>query len=385
MKKYLISTFFLLSTFIYAQVGIGTTTPNADAALDINGASGGLLLPRVALTSTTSPTPHTMNVEGMTVYNTTTVADVSPGIYYNNGTVWIKLDTTLGNYWGLNGNSGTVSGVNFIGTTDDQAVDFRTNNSVRARLTSKGQLELINPEESVFVGEQSGTNSTNVKNVGIGYKTINNGNGKYNVAIGNNTMTRTNGGSDYNVAVGYLAMEKNLNGADFNTAFGYSALRELVGGDGNTAIGHLAQADLTTGSNNTSLGYHALRYNLSGNKNVAIGQGALSTNESGNNNIAIGFWAGYFQTGSNKLYIETTDASSPLIGGDFLNDRAGINYDINSLTHTLNVGGSIKIDTFLNLAPMNSAPSTPSEGDIYYNATLKKVQVYNGAIWESLN
>jgi hypothetical protein len=42
-------------------------------------------------------------------------------------------------------------------------------------------------------------------------------------------------------------------------------------------------------------------------------------------NVFIGYNAGYFETGSNKLYIENSNSSSPLIGGDFLNDKVFLN------------------------------------------------------------
>jgi hypothetical protein len=67
----------------------GVTPPNASAGLDINYTSQGLLIPRIALTGTTSFAPLAAHVAGMVVYNTATVADVTPGMYYNNGTKWI--------------------------------------------------------------------------------------------------------------------------------------------------------------------------------------------------------------------------------------------------------------------------------------------------------
>ncbi|HMP95090.1 MAG TPA: hypothetical protein PKD90_19575, partial [Phnomibacter sp.] len=52
-----------LSTTTLAQVGIGTNTPNASAALDIDFANKGLLIPRINLTSLTDagtiPSPAT--------------------------------------------------------------------------------------------------------------------------------------------------------------------------------------------------------------------------------------------------------------------------------------------------------------------------------------
>jgi hypothetical protein len=44
--------------------------------------------------------------------------------------------------WSLTGNSGTVPGTNFIGTTDNQNLIFKTNNVERIRLLSNGRLLL---------------------------------------------------------------------------------------------------------------------------------------------------------------------------------------------------------------------------------------------------
>ena len=76
-------------------MGIGTTTPNANALLDVDATStaGGILLPRLSLTSTTSFAPLSAHVAGMMVYNTATVNDVTPGFYYNNGTKWNSVSS----------------------------------------------------------------------------------------------------------------------------------------------------------------------------------------------------------------------------------------------------------------------------------------------------
>ncbi len=67
----------------------GATTPDASAGLDVNFPTKGLLIPRIALTSTTSFLPLASHVAGMVVYNTATSGDVAPGFYFNNGTMWI--------------------------------------------------------------------------------------------------------------------------------------------------------------------------------------------------------------------------------------------------------------------------------------------------------
>ncbi|MBD8389369.1 hypothetical protein [Dysgonomonas sp. BGC7] len=87
----------LLSVHLQAQVTIGSNKPpHNDALLDLkensgNTSSKGLLLPRVSLSSTVSPSPLSAHTAGMTVYNIATLADVSPGYYYNDGAKWVKL------------------------------------------------------------------------------------------------------------------------------------------------------------------------------------------------------------------------------------------------------------------------------------------------------
>ena len=68
------------------------TPANPSAGLDVNFTSKGLLIPRVALQSTSDFSPMTSHEAGMLVYNTATVGDVKPGFYFNNGTSWV---------WGL--------------------------------------------------------------------------------------------------------------------------------------------------------------------------------------------------------------------------------------------------------------------------------------------
>lgn len=83
----------LFSTVMSAQVKIGGTDgiPNASAMLEVQSTNKGILLPRVALTSTTAFAPLAAHVAGMTVYNTATAGDVTPGQYYNDGTKWNKI------------------------------------------------------------------------------------------------------------------------------------------------------------------------------------------------------------------------------------------------------------------------------------------------------
>jgi len=85
--------FYLLPFTCSAQVAINTSgaTPDASAGLDVSFTNKGVLIPRVALTQTTSSSPITSPATSLLVYNTATVNDVTPGYYYWNGSQWVRI------------------------------------------------------------------------------------------------------------------------------------------------------------------------------------------------------------------------------------------------------------------------------------------------------
>lgn len=83
------------------KVGIGTTTPNASAVLDVSSSDKGVLLPKVSLTSTTDQVTIATPATGLLAYNTATAGvapyDVSPGYYYWDGAKWAKMSSSTSN------------------------------------------------------------------------------------------------------------------------------------------------------------------------------------------------------------------------------------------------------------------------------------------------
>jgi hypothetical protein len=128
------------------NLGVNTLNPDASAILDITHTSRGLLIPRLPLTSTTDVTTITSPALSLLVFNTNTAGvppnDVKPGFYYFNGTKWVGIGT--GNAWELLGNTGTIAGTNFIGTTDAQDVVFKTN--------SVENMRILNTNGNVGIG-----------------------------------------------------------------------------------------------------------------------------------------------------------------------------------------------------------------------------------------
>ena len=94
-----------------------------------------------------------------------------------------------------------------------------------------------------------------------------------------------------------------------------------------TACGSSALYANTLGNYNVGIGGQANYYNESGTKNTIIGYQAGRANAAHNKsgNVFLCYQAGYSELGDNKLYIENSNSSSPLIWGDFTNDIAAIN------------------------------------------------------------
>ena len=310
LNKILSILFFLTAVFSNAQVGIGTTNPNS--ILDIRSSNqatpannDGVLVPKVDAFPATNPTSLQ---NGMLLFLTTVSGSNLPGFYYWNNatTAWIGL-TTATTGWSLTGNIGTATVSNFLGTTDDKDIVFKRN-GIRAGYigdplydasfsynngnTSFGANSMVNP--SVSIALQSGVR---------------------NSAFGTNVMPGLTTGQR-NVGVGDLSLFLNTSGSE-NTAIGVGALYSNTNATANVAIGRNA---LTTsnGSYNTAIGFASLRQNVSGTNNTALGFEALRA-VLGTGNIGIGYQAGRLETGSNKLYIENSnaDASNALIYGDF--------------------------------------------------------------------
>jgi hypothetical protein len=129
MKKLLFTLLFPIAVF--SQVGIGTTTPAASAALDIASTTAGLLAPRMTAAQKTAITSP---ASGLLVYQT----DGTAGFYYYNGSAWVTFGSGSG--WGTTGNAGTTPASNFLGTTDAQDLVIKTAGAEAMRVKNGGNI-----------------------------------------------------------------------------------------------------------------------------------------------------------------------------------------------------------------------------------------------------
>jgi hypothetical protein len=184
---------------------------------------------------------------------------------------------------------------------------------------------------------------------------------------GNTTLS-----GDNNIGIGTASLEALTSGSK-NLGLGYESLQALTTGSNNFALGGRALETLTTGTNNVGIGFRAGgSIDVAASYNMSIGTLSLG-NASGNNNVGVGYYAGYGSTGntvaigyfagftgsagsvaigynagrnntvSNRLYIDNSSTATPLLYGEFDNNKITINGD---LTVTDRIGGAATKSAF---------------------------------------
>ena len=106
---------------------------------------------------------------------------------------------------------------------------------------------------------------------------------------------------------------------------GGSAGEAMDGGNQNTMVGFRSGLLQSTGDGNTYLGEESGGNKTGGSKNAFLGFQTGQNNGTGNRNVFLGYQAGKNETGDDKLYIDNSDTTAPLIYGEFDTDFLKIN------------------------------------------------------------
>jgi hypothetical protein len=317
-------------------------------------------------------------------------------ISYTNG----ALINSAGNSWAVLGNSGTVDGTNFIGTTDNAPFNVRINNLRAGRVDNRGNINwgrnaggfFMGGRNNIAIGDSALLNNINyTNNIAIGRSALADDGGFSNIAIGqfagkgstgnfnifigqdagrNNTFQAQNIGigtgallnntiGQYMTAIGDSALFFNTDGVA-NTAVGARTLVDNTSGSANTALGLAALYKNTTGSYNTALGEEALSFNITGientasgafslytnnngSSNSAMGYEALASNLSGSNNTASGYRALVSSTGSDNTAFGASSGNGVLAGSSNLFLGSFADAQINIISNSVAIGSNAKV------------------------------------------
>lgn len=246
-----IATFGDTNTFfvngLLNNVGLGTSTPDISAQIELTDTDRGILINRVALTSTALSAPVVLPATGLLVYNTAYASsgstEVLPGFYYWDGTRWIAMGGTGGKDWSLEGNAGTNVANNFLGTTDNTSLAFRTDDSERMLIDAAG---------TIGIGNNPYTDTA---------LRVNNASQPYGVIAQTSSDGIAIYGSDTGTGLGVLGISSNNHGIYGTTAYtgGAFLIGGIIGwGTGTSrANGVLAVSDQQPGSD-SNMGIRAV-------------------------------------------------------------------------------------------------------------------------------
>jgi hypothetical protein len=154
----------------------------------------------------------------------------------NAGNPTLSSFNSLG--WALTGNTGTVDGTHFIGTSDNQPINFRVNNIKAGRISPDIPASLSRGETTLGVGAgAAGTGLIRNTLIGLRAGEALNTNSHRNTLIGALAGFQMGASSGSNVGIGELAFLDFLSGA-FNTSIGGASGVLMTSGNQNVFIGY---------------------------------------------------------------------------------------------------------------------------------------------------
>jgi hypothetical protein len=201
-------------------------------------------------------------------------------------------------FWQLGGNAGTTAGVNFLGTTDNQPLEFKVNGNRTLRLDVNGNIVggnsanniTTNALYSVITGGSNNVIQTTVRNSTIGG------------GIGNTIQTNAD------VAV--------IGGGDHNTIQTDADATTISGGAMNTIQTYTDYATISGGYSNTVGANSAV---ISGGSHNAIQTNALNSTVGGGRYNTIQIYADVAVIGGGEKNTIQTDADATAISGGSMN------------------------------------------------------------------
>lgn len=144
--KQLVILFLFITFYAEAQTGIGTTTPDASAKLEVSANNKGFLPPRVTLTSGTDNSTIPNPATGLLVYNTGNNPNLVAGYYYWNGANWATIANATGSGVSASFMRGSRTAAQTTGLSTNGLVAFTQIDQVAGQdislNTSTGQITL---------------------------------------------------------------------------------------------------------------------------------------------------------------------------------------------------------------------------------------------------
>jgi hypothetical protein len=322
----------------------------------------------------------------------------------NNGSRWVLCErvliseisgnmiNTISNYaWMLSGNNGTNPSNNFIGTTDAQGLVLRTNNLERVRVADNGFVGINNPTPVSLLDilHPSTPSEPYIQRIWSGWKNVWGINEYLFTQVG---FLRIDQNAPHVVRYysGYFVAEVDRNNTDNISPrivplqgqmdhFGSGTLNETRG-----VAGFINNRSNSGGTiTNAYGGYFAVNNFHNGTignaHTVYIHNGAQNGTINNKSGITINNITG--ATNNTNLLIGT--ATIPTGDYSIYDVSAKDSYFSGNLgVGTMTPARKLHVSDVMRLEPRATAPSSPSEGDMYMDSSTHKLRVYDGTTWQ---
>ena len=356
IKLQLLAFILTLSASGFAQVGIGTTSPDASSALDISATDKGFLMPRM---TTAQKTTIANPAIGLQVYDTDTKS-----IWSYNGTAWVE---------GTGGPGKFIDGASSdIAYYEDRVGIGRNAFSTLHKLYLETTKDAGQSQTAVIIDAiYEGSAATGV-NSGFAATARNNSTGTVTDAIGIQGIVRNGSGGTITTAIG--SRPQLINSGTINWGAGL-----VVDNTNNAGLMRTA---------------YGMNISLTNASNASMGQGSLGSmyiqNDGSITGHAYGLWIGGGGSGSvggnaYGLFIATPYTNvagdsfaiySQNTANSYINGNLGVGLE--APLRKVHISGALRLE------PQDTPPADGDLGDLYVDAD-KKLYFHNGTDWKEVS
>jgi trimeric autotransporter adhesin len=240
---------------------------------------------------------------------------------------WQTLGASSVSAWGLTGNAGTSASTNYMGTSDNNDVVFKSNNTEAFRIKTSQRVGIGTTSPNQKLDVNGHINISTDSTYRIGNLGVLSSKGTWNTFVG--PYAGINNTGQQNAFTGYWAGNANTTGS-YNTFNGFTAGYTNTSGSNNTYLGYRAGKTDSTGSENTVVGSEAGAVLSTGSYNTYVGRLSGYNTAASNYNVCVGYRAGYNTTVGFSTFIGTNAGGSNTTG--IQNTYVGLNCGASNTT-----------------------------------------------------
>jgi hypothetical protein len=337
-----------------AQVGIGTTSPDASSALEVNATDKGFLMPRM---TTAQKDAIATPAVGLQVYDTDTKS-----VWTYDGTVWKEGSGGAGKF--VDGATPDIA--YYGGRVGIGRNSFSTGHTLYVeRKNTEGSNV---PVKIDAIKEGSGTGSTLY---GMGAQANNQGTGTINYAIGTQGIALNAAGGTISNAVGSWPQLTNSG----NVTWGAGLVIETANNSGTIGTGYGANINVSNKSG-ASMGQASIGSFYVDNAGTITGNsyglwiGGTGSGSVSGNSYALYIATPFSNVSGNNFALYSENTADSYIEGN-------VGFGTQTPARKVHISGAMRLE------PQASAPVNGALGDLYVG-TDGKLYFHNGTAWKEV-